>query len=282
MCYDCLFLLDHIFDENRTTEELFETIAKPIVTSAISGINGTIFAYGQTSSGKTYCMMGTDPEPGIIPLCVNEIFNQIEQIKDREFLVRIGYIEIYNEKIYDLLTENKPEITKIHETNGEVAINQTEIVTASAQTIMEQYEAGNKERRVGETHMNERSSRSHTIFRIVIESHEIDNDGVFHVSTLNLVDLAGSERVDQTKATGERLREGGHINKSLLSLSKVIRELSGELNDDKGKNSDVKYINYRDSKLTRILSASLGGNAMTAIICTITPVALEESYSTLT
>lgn len=228
-------------------------------------------------------MMGTEEEPGIIPLTVNEIFKQIELIKDREFLIRIGYIEIYNEKIYDLLMENKQEINKIRETsNGEVMVNQTEVLTSSVQTILQHYDKGNRGRSVGETVMNERSSRSHTIFRIVIESHESGNDGVYQVSTLNLVDLAGSERADQTKATGERLREGGHINKSLLSLSKVIREL-GELNDDKGKNVDgIKYINYRDSKLTRILSASLGGNAMTAIICTITPVALEETYSTLT
>ncbi|XP_070496798.1 uncharacterized protein [Chironomus tepperi] len=275
---------DHIFDESRKTEELFNIVAKPIVENAVKGINGTIFAYGQTSSGKTYCMMGTDDEPGIIPLTVKEIFKQIELNEDREFLIRIGYIEIYNEKIYDLLLENKAEICKVHETtSGEVVVSQTEIVSSSIQHILECYDKGNKGRRVGETCMNERSSRSHTLFRIVIESHENGSkDGVFQVSTLNLVDLAGSERVDQTKATGERLREGGHINKSLLSLSKVIRELS-DLNDEKSKNADgIKYINYRDSKLTRILSASLGGNAMTAIICTITPVALEETYSTLT
>jgi centromeric protein E len=227
-------------------------------------------------------MMGTDEEPGIIPLTINEIFKEVEQTKDREFLIRVGYIEIYNERIYDLLLENKQEINKIHETNGEVSVNQTEVLSSTAQNILDCYNEGSKERRVGETCMNERSSRSHTIFRIVIESHETGNTGVFQVSTLNLVDLAGSERVDQTKATGERLREGGHINKSLLALSKVIREL-GELNDDKIKNLDgTKYINYRDSKLTRILSASLGGNAMTAIICTVTPCALEETYSTLT
>ncbi|KAL7044909.1 hypothetical protein ACKWTF_002101 [Chironomus riparius] len=273
---------DHIFEENRKTEEIFNIVAKPIVENAVKGINGTIFAYGQTSSGKTYCMMGTEEEPGIIPLTVNEIFRQIELTEDREFLIRVGYIEIYNEKIYDLLLENKAEICKVHETSGEVVVNQTEIVTSSIQHILESYDKGNKGRRVGETCMNERSSRSHTLFKIIIESHENGSkDGVFQVSTLNLVDLAGSERVDQTKATGERLREGGHINKSLLSLSKVIRELS-DLNDEKSKNTDgIKYINYRDSKLTRILSASLGGNAMTAIICTITPVALEETYSTL-
>lgn len=128
--------------------------------------------------------------------------------------------------------------------------------------------------------MNDLSSRSHSIFRIVIESKDIGSeDGIVQVSTLNLVDLAGSERADQTKATGERLREGGHINKSLLALSKVIRELGdiGESTTEK-----LQHIPYRDSKLTRILSASLGGNAQTAIICTITPAALEESYSTLT
>jgi centromeric protein E len=214
-------------------------------------------------------MMGDDNIPGVIPLTVREIFQQIENIEDRVFLVRIGYIEIYNEKVFDLLDEKKKECNKIHETpQGDVNVNQREVVINSEEQILEHYEIGNKSRRTGETNMNDRSSRSHTIFRITIESREvgkIDQEAAVQVSNLNLVDLAGSERADQTK-------EGGHINKSLLALGNVIRVLSEDSNS---------FINYRDSKLTRILSASLGGNAMTSIICTVTLAALDETYSTL-
>lgn len=289
-------LPDHIHDESKTTLELFEEVAKPIVDSALRGINGTIFAYGQTSSGKviskvslkllrlflnpfqTYTMMGDESNPGIIPLTVRNIFDQIELIEGRQFLIRIGYIEIYNEKIYDLLDTKKSECQKIYEVqSGDVTVNQRELVVSSEEQILESYESGNRLRRTGVTNMNDRSSRSHTIFRITIESREdgkADGESAVQVSNLNLVDLAGSERADQTKAEGDRLKEGGHINKSLLALGNVIRDLSGD--------SVASYVNFRDSKLTRILSASLGGNAMTSIICTVTPAALDETYSTLT
>lgn len=221
-------------------------------------------------------MMGIETCPGIIPLSVREIFEQIEKIEDRIFLVRVGYIEIYNEKIYDLLDEGKSDSVKIFETGGEVNVKQLELVATSEEEIIEFYETGNKWRRTAETGMNDRSSRSHTIFKITIESREegkTNEETAVQVSNLNLVDLAGSERADQTKSEGERLKEGGHINKSLLALGNVIRFLSD--------GNVPNFINYRDSKLTRILSASLGGNAMTSIICTVTPAALEETYSTL-
>lgn len=224
-------------------------------------------------------MMGDEPNPGIIQLTVREIFQQIENIEGREFLIRIGYIEIYNEKIFDLLDEKKQECQKIHEAvAGEVMVNQREIVAISEEQILENYNRGNRMRRTGETNMNELSSRSHSIFRITIESREVgktSEESAVQVSSLNLVDLAGSERANQTKADGDRLKEGGHINKSLLALGNVIRVLSDE------DTTPGTYINYRDSKLTRILSASLGGNAMTSIICTVTPAALDETYSTL-
>lgn len=223
--------------------------------------------------------MGDEPNPGIIQLTVREIFQQIENIEGREFLIRIGYIEIYNEKIFDLLDEKKQECQKIHEpVAGEVMVNQREIVAISEEQILENYNRGNRLRRTGETNMNELSSRSHSIFRITIESREVgktSEESAVQVSSLNLVDLAGSERANQTKADGDRLKEGGHINKSLLALGNVIRVLSDE------DTTPATYINYRDSKLTRILSASLGGNAMTSIICTVTPAALDETYSTL-
>lgn len=221
-------------------------------------------------------MMGDETEPGIIPLAIDEIFQKISLIQGHEFLIRVGYIEIYNEKMFDLLDESKTQITRIsNNRSGEPVVEQIEKVVTSPEDILLILAEGNANRRIGETAMNEQSSRSHALFRIVIESKRDDcDDGAVKVSTLFLVDLAGSERADQTKATGERLREGGHINKSLLSLSKVIRELS--------EAKDSQYISFRDSKLTQILSTSLGGNAKTAIICTITPAVIEETYSTLT
>ncbi|KAG5674440.1 hypothetical protein PVAND_004411 [Polypedilum vanderplanki] len=274
-----VFNFDHIFDEGSSNADVFEVIAKPIVENALNGINGTIFAYGQTSSGKTYCLSGGENDPGIVILVVNEIFKQINtsEMANREFLIRVGYIEIYNEKIYDLLDAKKTAIEKMFENQGEVKISQIEVMASSSDVMLEHFRRGNELKRTGETAMNERSSRSHSIFSITIESREKGSSGgECKVSTLNLVDLAGSERADQTKATGERLNESKHINQSLLALGKVIRELSSGTGDN-----GEKFISYRDSKLTRLLSASLGGNAKTAIICTITPATIDETLSTL-
>ncbi|XP_055918656.1 kinesin-related protein 4 [Eupeodes corollae] len=266
------FYFDHIFDQDASNQVIFDTIAKQIVASGVKGFNGTIFAYGQTSSGKTYTMMGDDQNPGVMVLAAKKIFREIENSTDWQFLLRVSYIEIYNEKIHDLLNKSNTDL-KIHETpNGEVAVNCSENIITCEQDLLVHLREGSKQRRIGETNMNDRSSRSHAIFRIIIESRKIDqtDEDSVQISILNLVDLAGSERADQTGATGSRLKEGSHINKSLLFLSRVIKQLA-----------EAKYVCYRDSKLTRILQASLGGNALTAIICTINPTAVEETLSTL-
>uniref|UniRef100_A0A6P4ELU2 Centromere-associated protein E isoform X2 n=1 Tax=Drosophila rhopaloa TaxID=1041015 RepID=A0A6P4ELU2_DRORH len=266
---------DYVFDESANNQEVFDRMAKHIVHACMQGFNGTIFAYGQTSSGKTYTMMGDGQNPGVMVLAAKEIFQQISSEKERDFLLRVGYIEIYNEKIYDLLNKKNQDL-KIHESgNGIVNVNCEECIITSEDDLLRLLCMGNKERTVGETNMNERSSRSHAIFRIIIESRKSDrsDDDAVIQSVLNLVDLAGSERADQTGARGARLKEGGHINKSLLFLSNVIKSLS--------ENVDNKFISFRDSKLTRILQASLGGNAFTSIICTIKPSIMEESQSTL-
>ncbi|XP_017110307.1 kinesin-like protein KIN-7O isoform X2 [Drosophila elegans] len=269
----CVF--DYVFGEGASNQEVFDRMAKHIVHACMQGFNGTIFAYGQTSSGKTYTMMGDGQNPGVMVLAAKEIFQQISTETDRDFLLRVGYIEIYNEKIYDLLNKKNQDL-KIHESgNGMVNVNCEECIITSEDDLLRLLCMGNKERTVGETNMNERSSRSHAIFRIIIESRKSDRsaDDAVIQSVLNLVDLAGSERADQTGARGARLKEGGHINKSLLFLSNVIKSLS--------ENVDNKFISFRDSKLTRILQASLGGNAFTSIICTIKPSIMEESQSTL-
>ncbi|KAG7258194.1 hypothetical protein CRUP_034601 [Coryphaenoides rupestris] len=257
---------------------------------------GTIFAYGQTSSGKTFTMMGSDLAPGVIPLSMEEVFQTIKNFPKKEFLLRVSYLEIYNETVTDLLVDSwkrKPlevrEALNANETfhtvssdlqkNIYVADLTEELVTSPAQALA-WIRKGEKNRHYGKTKMNQRSSRSHTIFRMILESRERsdpssgeNSDGAIIVSHLNLVDLAGSERASQTGAEGARFKEGCNINRSLFTLAQVIKKLSDE--------SQRGFTNYRDSKLTRILQNSLGGNAKTVIICTITPSTLEETLSTL-
>ncbi|XP_046145312.1 kinesin-related protein 4-like [Osmia bicornis bicornis] len=270
------FCFDHIFDMNISNLDVFNAIVKPIVNAAVNGFNGTVFAYGQTSSGKTYTMMGTMEEPGIIPLAIEHMFDAIANSAGREFLLRVSYLEIYNERVNDLLNKTGIDLKVKEDGTGQVIVQCKEEITNSPENVLAIMKKGDKNRRIGETNMNERSSRSHTIFRITIESREAggSSEGAIQVSQLNLVDLAGSERARQTGATGERFKEGRHINLSLSTLGLVIMQLS-ESQDGQ------KHVNFRDSKLTRLLQTSLGGNAMTAIICAITPAALEETQCTL-
>ncbi|XP_022829644.1 kinesin-related protein 4 [Spodoptera litura] len=269
------YTFDRVYDQDTKTSVVYDEIAKPIVEAATAGFNGTIFAYGQTSSGKTFTMTGTDDSPGIIPLAVLNLFEIIRSVPDRDFLVRVSYIEIYNETVRDLLDIEKENI-KIHDTiEGIIKVDTTEKVTSTPEEIMEVMREGEANRQKGATKMNEESSRSHSIFQIIIESRKHiegeEEPGCVNVSQLNLVDLAGSERSGQTGATGIRFKEGLHINKSLSSLALVIKQLS----------EGNKFTNYRDSRLTRILQNSLGGNAKTSIICAVTPAAVEETLSTL-
>ncbi|OEL15548.1 Kinesin-like protein KIN-7L [Dichanthelium oligosanthes] len=242
------FNFDHVFDGAATNERVYGTVVQGLIGAVVDGFNGTAFAYGQTSSGKTFTMNGCDADPGIIPCAVRDVFDAVRQTDDREFLIRVSYMEIYNEEINDLLTL---EAQKLPIPN----------------------------RHFGETNMNVRSSRSHTIFRMVIESSsksQIDSGDAIRVSVLNLVDLAGSERVNKTGAEGVRLNEGKYINKSLLMLGNVINKLT-----ENGKQRG--HIPYRDSNLTRILQPALGGNAKTSIICTAAPeeIHIEETRGTL-
>ncbi|XP_041972668.1 kinesin-related protein 4-like [Aricia agestis] len=277
--YPHSFTFDKVYDKDTKTTDVYDDIAKPIVEAALSGFNGTIFAYGQTSSGKTYTMTGTDDAPGIIPLAVYNIFDRIKDIPDREFLVRVSYIEIYNEKLIDLLDVNKCIKIMINNVDGRTSVDATERVTTSPEEVLQVMEEGKANRQTGFTNMNEESSRSHSIFQITIESREhIEGDQAssVNVSQLNLVDLAGSERAGQTGATGKRFKEGTHINKSLSTLALVIKQLS-----ENQRGSENQHVNYRDSKLTRILQNSLGGNAKTGIICAVTPAHVDETISTL-
>nr|XP_061802899.1 centromere-associated protein E-like [Nerophis lumbriciformis] len=277
------FAFDRVFTAEETTNQLYQDIAKPLVVSTVEGYNGTIFAYGQTASGKTFTMMGSDNNPGIIPLAVDDVFQTIKKCPKKEFLLRVSYMEIYNETVTDLLVDSykrKPlEVREDVNKNISVADLTEELVTTPAQAL-KWIRLGEKNRHYGSTKMNHRSSRSHTIFRMILESRERSDlasgenaDGGIIVSHLNLVDLAGSERASQTGAEGARFKEGCMINRSLFTLGQVIKKLSEE--------SQRSFISYRDSKLTRILQNSLGGNAKTVIMCTITTASLDETLSTL-
>ncbi|XP_050974649.1 centromere-associated protein E isoform X3 [Labeo rohita] len=277
------YSFDRVFSAEETTAQLYQDIAKPLVVSAVEGYNGTIFAYGQTSSGKTFTMMGSEHNSGVIPLAMADVFKTIKNCPKKEFLLRVSYMEIYNETVTDLLCDSwkrKPlEIREGNYKNVYVADLTEELVTSPEQALS-WITKGEKNRHYGKTKMNQRSSRSHTIFRMILESRERSDpasgenaDGAIIVSHLNLVDLAGAERASQTGAEGARFKEGCNINRSLFTLGQVIKKLSDE--------SQKGFLNYRDSKLTRILQNSLGGNAKTVIICTITPATVDETVSTL-
>jgi len=285
---------------------VYQQTTAQIVKSVTEGFNGTVFAYGQTSSGKTHTMYGNESEPGIVFLAVKELFERIERDEDREFFVRASYLEIYNEQLIDLLANNR-EGSK-EDDDGGLNVNNNSNITSQMMNLKIQedpergiivnglkeervrnieqvkklLEIGQNNRHVGATNMNARSSRSHVIFRLCIESKQRNANENVLVSILNLVDLAGSERVAKTGAEGQRAKEGASINKSLLTLGLVINKLAET--GDKGKSSsNAAHVPYRDSKLTRILQPALGGNSKTAIVCAMTPCSshVEETSSTL-
>ncbi|XP_009589619.1 kinesin-like protein NACK1 [Nicotiana tomentosiformis] len=267
------FTFDKVFGPDSITEAVYEEGVKNVALSSLMGINATIFAYGQTSSGKTYTMRG------ITEKAVNDIYAHIMSTPEREFRIRISGLEIYNENVRDLLNSESGRSLKLLDDpeKGTVVEKLVEETASNDQHLRHLISICEAQRQVGETALNDTSSRSHQIIRLTIEStlRESSDCVRSYVASLNFVDLAGSERASQTNADGARLREGCHINLSLMTLTTVIRKLSV------GKRSG--HIPYRDSKLTRILQHSLGGNARTAIICTLSPASshVEQSRNTL-
>ncbi|XP_077253240.1 kinesin-like protein NACK1 [Tasmannia lanceolata] len=266
------YTFDKVFGPACLTEMVYEEGAKDVALSALTGINATIFAYGQTSSGKTFTMRG------ITECAVNDIYRHIFNTPERDFTIKISALEIYNEIVRDLLNPDSSPLRLLDDPEkGTVVERLTDEIVKDSQHLRHLISICEAQRQVGETSLNDTSSRSHQIMRLTIESSLRENTGCVKsfVASLNFVDLAGSERASQTHADGTRLKEGCHINRSLLTLTTVIRKLSG------GKRSG--HIPYRDSKLTRILQLSLGGNARTAIICTLSPALthVEQSRNTL-
>lgn len=276
-----VFTFDSVYDWNSKQMELYDETFRPLVDSVLFGFNGTIFAYGQTGTGKTYTMEGVrnDPERrGVIPNSFEHIFTHISRSQNQQYLVRASYLEIYQEEIRDLLSKDQARRLELKERpdTGVYVKDLSSFVTKSVREIEHVMNVGNQNRSVGATNMNEHSSRSHAIFVITIECSELGPDGENHirVGKLNLVDLAGSERQTKTGAQGERLKEATKINLSLSALGNVISALVD------GRST---HIPYRDSKLTRLLQDSLGGNARTVMVANIGPASynVEETLTTL-
>ena len=274
------FPFDYVYPMETTQREVYDQVAFPIVDSIFQGYNGTIFAYGQTGCGKTFTMMGiiTDPQlRGVIPNAFDHIFGFIKtEGESRKFFLRCSFVEIYNEEVRDLLG-NKDKKLDIREDpkKGTFLKDLTYVTIKNPADIDKSLDTGNKNRHVGATSMNDQSSRSHSLFTVYLEIEEKgeNNNSRIKSGKLNLVDLAGSERVGKTNATGQTFDEGKKINLSLTALGSVIDALS----------QNRKYIPYKDSKLTRLLADSLGGNRKTVMFANISPASYnyDETLGTL-
>nr|GMC87464.1 kinesin-like protein KIN-7E isoform X1 [Ipomoea batatas] len=267
------YTFDRVYRGDCSTREVYDGGSKDIALSVVRGVNSTIFAYGQTSSGKTYTMNG------ITEYTVADIYDYIQKHEERAFVLKFSAMEIYNEVVRDLLSSDNSPLRLLDDPEkGTIIEKLTEETLRDWNHLKELLSICEAQRQIGETYLNETSSRSHQILRLTIESSAREFIGKDNKTTLsasvNFVDLAGSERASQALSVGQRLKEGCHINRSLLTLGTVIRKLS------KGRNG---HVNYRDSKLTRILQPALGGNARTAIICTLSPARshVEQSRNTL-
>ena len=275
------FNFDKVYSIENDSQLIYKEMCKDVVSSALEGYNGSIFMYGQTTSGKTYTMLGSPNNPGILPCVLRDIFLKIKKIKQTndniEFKVYCSYIEIYNEDIHDLITDSNFLKLIDDKKYGVIVAGAKKVIIDNFETGIEIKNFGEENRKYRETLFNEYSSRSHCIFQIFIESFEIkeENDTTMSkYSCLNLIDLAGSERINEYESKNITTGETGYINKSLFVLAHVINKLA---ENNQGKKI---YIPYRDSKLTRLLSQALGGNSLTTIICTVSPAALNY-YQTL-
>merc|ERR1719422_2531811 len=267
-----VYMFDKVLKPNVTQSQVYDATAKNIVKDVLSGYNGTIFAYGQTSSGKTHTMEGVINDPtmqGIIPRIVNDIFNHIYSMEENlEFHIKVSYFEIYLDKCRDLLDPSKVNLA-VHEDKDRVVYvkGATERFVSSPEEVFEVIEEGKSNRHVAVTNMNEHSSRSHSIFLINVKQENLENQKKLS-GKLYLVDLAGSEKIGKTGVEGMGLEEAKNINKSLSALGNVIAALA---------DGNKSHIPYRDSKLTRILQESLGGNAKTTIVICASPASFNEA-----
>ncbi|EST06844.1 Pleckstrin [Kalmanozyma brasiliensis GHG001] len=292
------FSFDRAYDENTEQDELFQYIGVELLQHAFNGFNTCVFAYGQTGSGKSHSMVGYAEAKGLTPLTCSRLFDDIrdktEADENLTISVEVSYMEIYNEKVRDLLNPKNKGNLKVreHPSLGPYVEDLSKLVVSSFRDIENLMDEGNKARTVAATQMNETSSRSHAVFTLVLTQKRLDVETKLEtekVSRISLVDLAGSERANSTGATGARLKEGANINRSLTTLGKVIAALAAASGVEtpvkggkkpKGASLD-NFVPYRDSVLTWLLKDSLGGNSKTAMIAAISPADYEETLSTL-
>ncbi|CAH0486406.1 unnamed protein product [Peronospora farinosa] len=303
------YSFDYLYPPATQTQMVYDETVKDVVMAATEGYHSSVFLYGQTGTGKTYTMQGGRGDPGIIQLSVQDIFDHIARHPRMEFLLRFSYLEIYNERIHDLLAAGAKSDIKIYDvhnrgttgnehardgfvTKDVVIKGLREEIVLSTEHVLSLVEVGNLHRHMALTESNDQSSRSHVVFRMVIESqmkrNSRDRGEVAPVrsATLNIIDLAGSESVRLANTTGQSLEEGRFINRSLLTLGHIIWKLSRDRHRTGSGNvtaSSTPHLPYRNSKLTRILQPSLGGQAQIAIVCTASPSVecLTETHNTL-
>eukprot|EP01112_Ceratiomyxa_fruticulosa_P006218 TRINITY_DN17008_c0_g1_i1.p1 TRINITY_DN17008_c0_g1~~TRINITY_DN17008_c0_g1_i1.p1 ORF type:complete len:665 (+),score=165.94 TRINITY_DN17008_c0_g1_i1:1544-3538(+) len=276
------FTFDHAYFWNCTQEQVYADLGVPLLEKALSGYNGTIFAYGQTGAGKTHSITGTPELPGIVPKMNKDIFERIAKDASKQYLVTVSYLELYNENIYDLLSANPSHADSLkvreHPKLGVYVEGLSELAVRDHLDIEKKMIEGNSQRHVAATKMNERSSRSHSVFTIKISQKDTNDTSpeFSSQSKINLVDLAGSERAGKTEAEGNTLKEAAMINTSLSALGNVINALA----DPKKKKSHVPF---RSSKLTRLLQESLGGNTITIMLAALSPADrnFDETLNTL-
>ncbi|EFN81043.1 Bipolar kinesin KRP-130 [Harpegnathos saltator] len=286
------FTFDKVFGPTSTQLDVYNTVIKPLLKEVLAGYSCTVFAYGQTGTGKTYTMEGgrvedpglhwqSDTSAGMIPRCLSHLFDELQLLENQQYVVKINFLELYNEELFDLLGPSSHDATKIKlyedmSKKGSVIIHGLEEVTVRNKTkVYKILEKGSERRQTAATLMNSNSSRSHTVFSITIHMKEDTPDGeeLLKTAKLNLVDLAGSENVSKSGAVDKRARETRNINQSLLTLGRVITALVER----------APHIPYRESKLTRLLQESLGGRTKTSIIATISSASsnVDETLSTL-
>ncbi|KAM9215142.1 kinesin-like protein KIF18B [Leptosomus discolor] len=276
---DLKFVFDRVFGEKATQEEVFQHTTCELLDSFLNGYNCSVFAYGATGAGKTYTMLGSEKSPGIMYLTMVELYKRIEARKEeKDCEVQVSYQEVYNEQIHDLLEPKGPLAIREDPEKGVVVQGLSFHQPVSAEQLLEMLANGNKNRTQHPTDANATSSRSHAVFQIYVKQQDRigGRSRDLQVAKMSLIDLAGSERASVANTKGERLREGANINRSLLALINVINALA----DAKSKKTHVPY---RDSKLTRLLKDSIGGNCRTVMVAAVSPSALayEDTYNTL-
>ena len=284
------FKFDSVFGPSSKQIDVYNAVVSPLLEQVLDGYNCTVFAYGQTGTGKTFTMEGINNDPtlhwqsdssaGMIPRSLSHLFDKLQLIESQEYTVRVSFLELYNEELFDLLSVNddgsKIRLYEDASKKGAIVIHGLEEVTIHNKSeVSKLLEKGSERRQTAATLLNAHSSRSHTLFSITVHMKEntIEGEEVLKTGKLNLVDLAGSENVGRSGAIDKRAREAGNVNQSLLALGRVITALVER----------APHIPYRESKLTRLLQESLGGRTKTSIIATVSPgsINLEETLSTL-